>query len=61
MYVHVSNHLKEKVTWTADKRLWVINIIAKNIYSTKELKGTKEQMHFKFKSIHCYAVFSDVF
>ena len=37
--VHVSSHLKEELSWAADKQLQVIStIMLKNSKSTKELK-----------------------
>ena len=39
--VCLSSHLKEEMTWAADKWLQVIYYL-KNSYSTKEPKGTKE-------------------
>ena len=42
--VRVLSHLKEVLTWAADKWLQAISTIMlfKNSKSTKELKGTKE-------------------
>ena len=41
MDVRVSSHLKELLTWAADKRLRAISTIMlfKNCYNTKELKN----------------------
>ena len=53
VHVHVSSHLKEELAWVVDKRLRIISTIMlfKNSKSTKELKETKEQNCFKFKTI----------
>ena len=40
--IHVSSHLKEDLAWAADKRLQVISTLKTVIYSTKELKRSKE-------------------
>ena len=39
--VHVLSHLKEVLTWAADKRLRAISTVMlfKNSYNTKELKN----------------------
>ena len=41
--VRISNHLKEKLSWAIDNRLWVISTIMlfKTSKSIKELKGTQ--------------------
>ena len=41
--VHVLNHLKDELSWAADKRLWVISTIIYFLKScrTRELKGTQ--------------------
>ena len=51
--IRVSSHLKEELAWAIDKRLWVISTIMlfKISKSTKELKETKDQSRFKFKTI----------
>ena len=48
MNVCILSHLKEELAWATDKWLRVISTIS---YSSKELKGTKEESHFKFKTI----------
>ena len=42
--IRILSHLKEVLTWAADKWLRAISTIMlfKNSYITKELKGTKE-------------------
>ena len=48
--IRIWSHLKVELAWVVYKRLWIISTL-KNSKSTKELKRTKEQSHFKFKTI----------